>query len=238
MAVLTSALVALVVWAVSLMPSVRLRAFVYSLPLPMTVVLATSDTRVDGAQFVGMAALVGFFGVVSVLHERLRWPILLADLGGVAAYVAFGAAVGALPTPPAVAAMAGAVLAWAALVSVLRPWRAVDEPVQRRPRLPRIAKLGLVFAAALLITQLVGLLRGLVVTFPYSGVLVVVETRRQLSTFAVQVAYHSLGLVAFLAGFHLTQQHGRPLALLAGWGAFAVTAALLAIPVRRNNSVR
>lgn len=228
MAVLTSALVALVVWVVSLMPSVRLRALVYSLPLPMTLVLATSGVAVDGSQFVGMVGLVGFFGLVAVLHQACGWPILLADLGAVAGYVAFGVAAAALPTPPAAAAVTGAVLGWAVLVAVLRPWRAHREPVRApRQRLPRLAKLGLVFATALVITQLVGLLRGLVVTFPYSGVLVVMETRHQLSTFARQVAYQSLGLVAFLAGCYAAQRHGTVVALLVGWAAFAVTAAAL-----------
>jgi hypothetical protein len=236
-ALLTSALVTLVVWTVSMVPSVRLRAFVYSLPLPMTLVLATTDVRVDGAQFVGMVGLVGFFGVVSVLHERLGWPILLADLGGVAAYLAFGAVLGALPTPPAAWAIGTTVLVWAVLVAVLRPWRPVAEPVRRRRRLHPIATLGLVFTAALVVTQLAGLVRGLVVTFPFSGVLVVVETRRQLSAFTRQVVFHGIGLVAFLAGCLAAQEHGRVVALLAGWVAFGLTAAVLAVAAAAARAV-
>jgi hypothetical protein len=62
-----------------------------------------------------------------------------------------------------------------------------------------------VFAAALLTTQVAGLIRGFVVTFPYSGVLVVIETRHQLADFSRQFTLNSLGLVAFLVGFHFAQ---------------------------------
>jgi hypothetical protein len=80
------------------MPSVRLSAFVYSLPLPITLVLAVTDIHDDGTQLIGVALLVAFVGLVSVLRRRFDWPILLADLGGLAGYVGIGAAFGILPT--------------------------------------------------------------------------------------------------------------------------------------------
>ena len=54
-------LVTAVVWAVSVIRSVRLRALVYSLPLPMTLALVTTDHRVDGAQVLGVLGLNLFF---------------------------------------------------------------------------------------------------------------------------------------------------------------------------------
>ncbi|MEK8110182.1 hypothetical protein NKG94_49460 [Micromonospora sp. M12] len=71
-----------VVWAVSVIRSVRLRALVYSLPLPMTLALVSTDHRVDGAQLLGVLGLNLFFVTVAVTHHRLRWPILLADGAG------------------------------------------------------------------------------------------------------------------------------------------------------------
>ena len=102
-------LVTALVWAVSLLRSVRLRAFVYSLPLPMTLALLTTGYRVDGSHLIGVVGLNLFFVLVTVAHHRLRWPILLADLAGVAGYVALGAALLAVSVP-FVPALAGTVL--------------------------------------------------------------------------------------------------------------------------------
>jgi hypothetical protein len=71
------------------------------------------------------------------------------------------------------------------------------------------------------------LLQGMVVTFPYSGVLVVIETRRDLVEFRAHFARNSLALVAFVTAFFLTQDISRPIAVAAGWAAFLCCAMLL-----------
>jgi hypothetical protein len=222
-------LVTAVVWAVSLMPSVRLRAFVYSLPLPITLVLAATDIHADGTQLIGVALLVAFVGLVSVLHKRFDWPILLADIGGLAGYVGISAAFGLLPTLPTGLALTAVSVAWVIAVALLKPWHTMHMPIQQTQRLPAIAKLAIVFAAALLTIQVAALLRGLVVTFPYSGVLVVIETRHHLSNFSKQFTMNSLGLIAFLTSFILIQDHNRTVALATAWIAFAATTALLTL---------
>jgi hypothetical protein len=226
---LASVLVTAVVWAISLMPSVRLRAFVYSLPLPMTLVLAVTGISVDGSQFIGVALLVAFVGLVSFLHERCGWHILLADLGGIAGYVALSAVIGLLPTPPVVRTIVAIAGGWLVAVLVLQPWRVAGEPARPGRRLHPVAKLGVVFAAALLTTQVAALIRGLVVTFPYSGVLVVIETRHHLADFSRQFTLSSLGLVAFLVGFHCAQGHGRMMALVVAWTGYGVAVTLLTV---------
>ena len=54
---------------------------------------------------------------------------------------------------------------------------------------------------ALLMVGLGQLLQGMVVTFPYSGVLVVVETRRDLVEFRAHFARNSLALLAFFTAY-------------------------------------
>ena len=226
-------LVTAVVWAVSVIRSVRVRALVYSLPLPMTLALVTTGHRVDGAQVLGVVGLNLFFVTVTVTHRRLRWPILLADLAGVAVYVALSAGVLAVPVPFE-AALAGTVALWALTMPLLRRRAAGAPPPEpagaRRDGLAAPVKLVVIFVGALLTGLLGGLLRGMVVTFPYSGVLVAVEARRQLAEFSRHFARNSLALVGFLTGCHYLQDTAPGLGLAAGWAAFALVAAALHLP--------
>ncbi|MGN9892102.1 hypothetical protein [Micromonospora sp. L31] len=232
-------LVTAVVWAVSVIRSVRLRAFVYSLPLPMTLALVTTDHRVDGAQLLGVLGLNLFFVTVALTHHRLRWPILLADLAGIAAYVALSAGLLAVPVPFG-PALAGTLALWLlAMVVLRRRARAVpappERPVDARPdSLPAPAKLAVIFAGAVLTGLLGQLLRGMVVTFPYSGVLVAVEARRQLVDFSRHFARNSLALVGFLTAYHHLQDASPVVALAGGWAAFALLATALHLPRRRR----
>jgi hypothetical protein len=226
-------LVTAVVWAVSVIRSVRVRALVYSLPLPMTLALVTTGHRVDGPQLLGVVGLNLFFVTVAVTHRRLRWPILAADLAGVAVYVALSAGVLAVPVPFE-AALAGTVALWALTQALLRRRAAGAPPPEpadaRRDGLAAPVKLVVIFVGALLTGLLGELLRGMVVTFPYAGVLVAVEARRQLAEFSRHFARNSLALVGFLTAHHYLRDTSPALALAAGWAAFALVAAALHLP--------
>ena len=234
-------LVTAVVWAVSVIRSVRLRALVYSLPLPMTLALVSTDYPVNGAQVLGVLGLNLFFVTVAVTHQRLRWPILLADGAGIAVYVALSAGLLAVHIPFE-AALAGTLLLWLAAMLWLRRSAgpraapAADEPAavaETRPDgLPALLKLVVIFFGAILTALLGAVLRGMVVTFPYSGVLVAIEARRQLSEFSRHFARNSLALVAFLCAYHYLQDVSSAVALGGGWAAFAVVAVVLHLPLR------
>ncbi|MEV4118400.1 hypothetical protein [Micromonospora sp. NPDC049645] len=223
-------LVTVVVWAVSLIRSVRLRALVYSLPLPMTLALVSTGHRVEGAQLLGVLGLNLFFVVVTVTHHRLRWPILLADAAGIAAYVAFSAGLLVVPVPfePA---LLGTVALW--LLAMVVSHRRRAEPtgpssralaVGRQRELRAPVKLLIILTGALLTGLLGHLLRAMVVTFPYSGVLVAIETRRDLVAFTGHFARNSLALVGFLTAYHYCQDLSPGAGLGAGWAAYALLA--------------
>jgi hypothetical protein len=91
-----------------------------------------------------------------------------------------------------------------------------------------------IFVGAVLTGLLGQLLRGMVVTFPYSGVLVAVEARRQLVEFSRHFARNSLALVGFLACHHYLQDVSPVAALAGGWAAFALLAVALNVTLRRR----
>ncbi len=226
-------LVTAVVWAVSLIRSVRVRAFVYSLPLPMTLALVTTGHRVDGAQLLGVAGLNLFFGTVALTHHRWRWPIAAADLAGVAVYVAYSALLLAVAVPFRTA-LAVTLLLWTGAMVVRHRWPGRDpDPVEgRRDGLAVPVKLAVILAGSVCTGLFGHLLRGMVVTFPYAGVLVAVEARRHLVPFAWHFGRNSLALVGFLAAYHGLQDGPAGIALAGAWAAYALLATALHLPVR------
>jgi hypothetical protein len=215
-----------VVWSVSLIRPVRWRAFVYSLPLPITIVLASTSVAVDGSQLVGIVGLVSFFAVVAVAYGRLGWPIAVADIAGAGWYVGLASATAALAPVPLWPALGLVCLLWIVTVGLVRrrpPPPAGVPPPRSNP----VVKLVIIFGASLAVVALGGLLAGMVVTFPYAGVLVAVDGRHDLGAFTRHFAVNSIGLIAFLTAAYAAGTHGRAAAIGAGWLAFAACALLL-----------
>jgi hypothetical protein len=238
MTLLTAAVVTSVVWSVSLVRSVRLRALIYSLPAPITVVLVATHIPVSAQHLLGVVLLNLFVAVVAWLHHYGGRPILLADLAGIAAYVGGSWTILHLGDLPFLPVLAATLVLWAIAVVLARrtlmrprhqpPDRRAEPTVGRRgATLPPLGKLLVIGASALLVVALGGLLHGMVVTFPYSGVLVVIETRRDLVEFCTHFARNSSALLAFLTAYYFTQDISPYLALGAGWAAFLVGAFLL-----------
>nr|MDT0661484.1 hypothetical protein [Micromonospora sp. DSM 115978] len=277
-------LVTAVVWAISLIRSVSTRAFVYSLPLPMTLALLTTEFEVDGAQVIGVVGLNLFFLTVTVLHHRLRWNIILSDLLGVAVYVALSAALLVFVPVPFAPALIAVLAIWGLAMFVLRrraarsalhgPGTTADRPESDRSEsdrtgqaggarrsdhvhdrvegsggppadernpgrqgLPPFGKLLVIFMGSNVTVVFGQLLQGMVVTFPYSGVLVAFETRRHLAEFSRHFARNSIALVAFIAGYYWLRNGPESVALAGAWGAFAATALALRLPRLRRAAI-
>lgn len=220
-------LVTAVVWTISIIRSVRLRSFVYSLPLPMTLVILTTHPTVTGAQLIGVVGLYLFFVTVTLLHVRFGWHILLADAGGIAAYVALSVLVQAAEPVPFLPALAGVLALWVVGMLALRRRPIPDRVVAAKSAIPVLLKPVVIFAGALVTALLGQALRGMVVTFPYSGVLTAVETRHNLAAFTRYFARDSLALVGFMVGYYWARDEPEPLALAAAWATFAVIASSL-----------
>jgi hypothetical protein len=230
MTVASCVIVALIVWAISLVDSARLRAFVYSLPIPMTLVLLLRPVAVDGAQVLGIVLLTLFFGLVALLHHRYRWNILLADAAGVAFYVTAGAGLARAGGWPLGPTMVVVVVAWTvANIATMLHSRRSDARLTTMDGVVRSteANLAIALAGSLVTAGLGRALGGLVVTFPYAGVLVAVQSRADLPQFARHFLRNSLSLVVFVAAFAQVQHLARGVAIAGAWAAFLSCSLLL-----------
>ncbi|WP_117208852.1 hypothetical protein [Allorhizocola rhizosphaerae] len=232
-------MVAATVLAIGAIRSIRWRALIYAIPLPITLVLVTTATRVDGSQLLGVLLLNVFVAVVALLHARAGWHILLADAAGVAVYAGLAWPIAALAPVPFVPTLTAVLLLWLLGQAILRRCDRADghgmaAPTAASPDV--LAKIATVAGSSLLVVAVGRLINGLAVTFPYAGVLVVIETRQHLGAFARQFATNSIALVAFFIAYWALQDRDRLLALGSAWLAFVTVAAILHLA--RKPSIR
>ena len=226
--------IVVVVWGVSQVRSPALKAFIYSFPIPMTLVMVSTDAEVSASYLIGVVSLVLFFFVIAGLRQRLGWHSLAAVAGGVAFYLLVAFAVAALPTPHFVPTLIFVVIAWLGVVAftVRRglPVRIPQEDPAQRTVGGELVKISALTVATFLLAFFARTLGGFAVTFPYSGILVSFGLGNDGPAFARSFAFSSISLVAFFTTHWLVQDAlTTPLELLVSWLAFFASSGLVAL---------
>jgi hypothetical protein len=228
-----------IVWLIGILTDSRWRALAYSLPIPMTIVLVATGEPVEARHTLGVVLLAAFFRCAVWLRHGRGLGMAAVVAGAVALYVAAGFAVAQWWRAP-MAVSAGvslAVIAWwlrrdaAADAAASATATVNDEPAAGGLAVARLldpVRLVVITTAASLAALLGSVLGPLVVTFPYSGLPLLVDGRDVLRGLSRGVTRNAVALVAFFAAVDVVQDAvARPLAIGAGWVAFAVTAAIV-----------
>jgi len=197
--------------------SPRLRAILYSIPIPMTIALLGASPSGPGGQYLGVLLLVAFMYAVAFLEPRTGRVVAVASAS--AAYVGVAAAAHRWLDLPPVATFAASVCGLAALLLWRRRRPVSDEALTRGEPGP------LEYAAVPVVTAatwaLGGVLGPFVVTFPYSGVPTALAMRSGRLAFAAGFATQAGLLLGFLGLFHLAHRDlGTGASLTLAWAAF------------------
>lgn len=225
--------VSALVVAAGTFPNSRVRATLYSLPLPMSGVILSTGMAVGSQQVLGVGLLTLFF-FLSYLATRRLGP-WLGVASGLAGYLIAGTMLASWDPQPFMAVLAVAILAWLALAA----WTALGRGLGG---FPRVMELGLVrvlviVAGASLGVGLANALAGFLVTFPFAGVVVALDNRESLKSFAMNFAvFGAPGLLAFVAAVHFGMQYGPTwFAILLGLIAWCLITPPLNMLSRRRN---
>lgn len=226
-----------IVWLIGILTDSRWRALAYSLPIPMTIVLVATGEPVEARHTLGVVLLAAFFRCAVWLRDGRGLGMAAVVAGAVALYVAAGFAVAQWwPAPMAVSTgVSLAVIAWwlrrDAAASATAAATVNDEPAAGGLAVARLldpVRLVVITTAASLAALLGSALGPLVVTFPYSGLPLLVDGRDVLRGLSRGVTRNAVALVAFFAAVDVVQDAvARPLAIGTGWMAFAVTAVIV-----------
>lgn len=216
-----------IVTCMAMVHSVKLKALIYSFPLPMTIAIIATGGVIGGSNVLGLATACGFLWLVYLLHQRHKIPIVAADVIAAAAYIAVAFV---LMKTVRIGFYPAAILytvAWAAIVTALQRFPSSDKP-GKPLNLPVVTKSIGVTLISYLLFSAQNLLAGFVVTFPNSGVFVVIETKHHLVVLARALTRNSLAILGlFVTMYALGPDVHLALRLAAGWTVFGVMLKLL-----------
>ena len=205
--------------------SPRMKAILYSIPIPFTLASLSLGRPVDVTHVLGLPLVFLYTNGVRWLHVGLRVPIVLAILAGALAQCVIGATVSHwVPvTETAFWVAMAAVMAFSVWQYIAMPHR--HEPDHRSP-LPVAVKFVLILVIISGLVVIKEMLRGFMAFFPMVGLVAAYEARHCLWTLGRQVPVMMLAMCPLLGICHVAQAWwGLGGGLAAGWVVFALALA-------------
>ncbi|MFW5884566.1 MAG: hypothetical protein ACOCVW_03715 [bacterium] len=200
----------------------RVKALVFSLPIPFTLANLSLGAPIGASHAAGVLNLLLFLNLARWLHTGARVPIVPTIVISAGVYIGIGAALNAaIPDTPTAFWVVYAVVVVVA-VTLLRRMPDRREP-RHRSELPVPIKFLAVAGVVTLVVILKGVLGGFMTTFPLAGVTTVYETRKSLWTLSRHAPLLMLAVSTMMLAMRLCQSLAGMtvgLSLLPGFAAW------------------
>jgi len=217
--IISAVSIGLIIFVMAQLKSGYLKAIIYSLPIPITVALFSTGGVVNETNIIGLFLLVLFLWSVSYLVKR-GVTIYVADVVSAVLYVIVGYFAVTYIEISFAASLLVYAIAWL-LFAVLYKHK-VQKSVVTKKKLQPITKFSVVTIMAFILFSLKGYLAGIVVTFPFSGVFAVVESKGTLRTLAATFTRNSIGILAMLATIFYLGDTNLVIKIAAGWASYLI----------------
>lgn len=220
---LVSALsIGVIIFLMALVHNVKLKATLYTLPIPISIALIATHGKVNSDNVIGLFLVCGFVWLVYFLYERFRLYIVASDVVAAIAYIATGYVAIRLLKINFWTAVLAYCFIWLVLIAFLNSRPHTTKPSARSDTSPIVKGIGVSIISFLLFTAK-SYLSGIVVTFPYSGVFAVIETRRHLDTLSRVLTRNSIAILGLFTSIYLLPDATTiVMKLLTGWIVFLV----------------
>lgn len=220
--IISSLAIGLLIALMASVKNIRLKATIYTLPIPITIALIATGGKIESSNIIGLMLICGFIGMTMLLHNRLKLHVAISDVVAALAYIGVGYILVRTISISFLSIVAIYVSLWGMLISWYH-----RHPVQENATTPAIVPPALkgvgVSAISLLLFSIKDTLAGVVVTFPYSGVFAVLEAKDNLATFLRVVIRNSLAILALFIAMYPLQQHIHvAFNLVIGWSAYLI----------------
>lgn len=217
--ILSALAIGIIISIMAAVKSPRLKAFIYSLPIPITIALFATGGHVNTTHIVGLVMVTGFLWLVYGLTRR-GVNVYAADVVAAGLYVAAGLFTTKMASIPFIIAAGAFAAFWLLFVIIYRTPRAHD-PVNTSSRIKPIVKLPIVSAFAYVLLSLKSFLSaGVIVTFPFSGVFAVIESRQTLRTLAATFSHNSIAILGLFIAIHSMDSSHIVLKVIVGWAVY------------------
>lgn len=155
----------------------------------------------DAGHVMGTTLLVGFLFLVGALATRMH--VLLADVLAVGVYIGLGYVASRVVDSGQIYLVAGMYfIGWVGFLRYLKSAPPIIAISSTPSSIPLLLKWSVVASLCYALMEAAGLLVGIVVTFPFSGVFTVIEMRDNLRTLATTFARTSGSIVAYFLMVH------------------------------------
>ncbi len=209
--------IGLIIFIMSLLKAGYLKALVYSLPIPITIALVATDGHVNATNVIGLFILSIFLWAVHWLVKR-GTNIYVADVIASVAYIIVGYLAVTYIHISFFASVLVYMGAWLVFVILYR--HSTEGKMKVAPAVKPIIKLPVVTTLAYILLSLKSYLAGIVVTFPFSGVFAVVESRHTLKTLAAVFTRNSIAILGLFVMMFYLDAMNLGVRILIGWVAY------------------
>jgi hypothetical protein len=217
--IISAIAVGIIILIMALLKSGYLKALIYSLPIPITIALIATGGTVNETNIIGLFLLILYLWLMVFLVKR-GMNVYVADIVAVIAYVVVGyVAITYIKLPFEVTLIIYAIF-WVLYAILYR--HKVSREVKSSKRLNPVVKFPIVTITSFILFSLKSYLSGVVVTFPFSGVFAVIESRGTLRTLAAMFTGNSIGILALFGVVYYLGSTNLVVKILAGWASYFV----------------
>jgi len=223
--------VAILSLVVGVVPSNRMRAVIYSIPIPMSLLSLLGPELVQPNVILGLLVNASFFWIIAA-GDRKRFPRWLSTIAATGGYVGTSWLLSHYLSPPLIVATGVSLLIWFGLLPLIRRV-VVNRVAEVAPIGPR--RLVIVFLTATGAVSIAGILGPFVVTFPYTGITMALTYPGSTVPFARSFWLNGIPpLLAYGIGLVAASNAGLPtwVAVLTGLGCWFATTGVVALVQR------
>jgi hypothetical protein len=192
---------------ISSVDSPKLRAAIYSLPIPITILLLGTGGHVNITYLVGLTLTLLFITNTWLLYKKLRLPILPAIVLGLLGYILLGLLNRFIVNIPFLIGYFLFLAFWIAYT--LKPIRLHEDHYKKIPTTltykDYLLRGCIIFVLAYSIIGIKGLIFGAAITFPFNGMFTVYVMRNQLPVLITEQLRNFLALFTFFLVVWLLQ---------------------------------
>lgn len=222
--------IALIIVIISAVKNPMIKTIIYSLPIPITLALIASQKGVNSTHIIGLFLLVGFLWLVNWMRKT-NANIFVADIISAAAYIATGYSLIRLVQDKSIPFTLLSFLYLLLWMTFMFFGKHKVKNVPGKKRKVNIVIKGVsIFLIATLLLTLKDVLKGIVVTFPFSGVFAVIEMQDHLHTLASEFTKNSIAiLVFFIIVYAVMPGLNIYPAIFLGWAGYLLTLKIVRI---------